>query len=471
MTDIVLINPPLSLEERYGHLSPGGSLMPPLGLCNLAAVTREKGYKTEIVDSVALCLDFEETVGKILALSPKYVGITAATVSIHSAAKFANLLKKTNNKATIIIGGPHLTAVPYETMERFPEFDIGVIGEGEDTISELLEGLESGRELRGIRGLIIRNESKLFMTEGRPFIEDLDTLPMPAWDLLPSLPEYYRPSLLRLSRLPATGLVTSRGCTGKCIFCDRSVFGNRCRAHSADYVIEMIKLLHFKYKMKEIFIFDDNFIIFRSRLFKICETLMKENLDLTWSCFARIDFITPEVLEAMKEAGCRTISYGVETGSQDILNFLEKGIDLEKAVQVLRWTKEKGIMTRALFMIGLPGETEETMRMTINFAKRREIDDIAITIFTPLPGAKLTDDIEKYGEFENDWRKMSQHYPVFVPSGLQREDIEKYCNLAYKEFYLRPRIICKFLSRMDSFAHLRGFIKAGIPFIKTLFRD
>ena len=189
MIDIVFVSPPLSLEERYGHLAPGGSLMPLIGLCNLAAVTRTKGYTTRILDSVALCLGFEETIASLTELSPKYVGLTAATVSIHNAAEVARLLKQRNSNITTIIGGPHVTAVPVESMQRFAHFDVAVVGEGEATIVELLEGLQNGRDLKEIPGLVVRDEGEVIMTEPRSFIKDLDSLPMPAWDLLPPMPK------------------------------------------------------------------------------------------------------------------------------------------------------------------------------------------------------------------------------------------------------------------------------------------
>jgi anaerobic magnesium-protoporphyrin IX monomethyl ester cyclase len=466
--DILFVNPPLSLEERYGHLSPGGSLIPPLGLCCLAAVTRKKGFETRILDAPAHCFTIKNTVEEILRFNPRYLGLTAATVSIHNAGKVAQLVKSRNKNIKILIGGSHLTSVAEKTMNIFSGFDIGVVGEGEITIIELLETLDGSNnnyDLTQIDGLIFRQDGKLQVNAPRKYIEDLDSLPKPTWDLLPELKKHYRPSILRGYYLPATGIVTSRGCTGKCTFCDRSMFGSKLRANSAERVVEIMEELHLKYGMKEIFIFDDNIMLFRQRLEKICALLIEKRMKLKWSCFARIDFAYPDGLKMMKEAGCHLVAYGIESGNQEMLNFLQKNITLEKVRKVIRWTKQAGLIAEGLFMMGVPRETNKTMETTINFAKSNPLDDIAVTIFTPLPGSKLYKEIDQFGRFHEDWKKMSQHYPVFVPDGLTMEEIIRFNNKALREFYLRPQKIPNLLRRFKSIRHLAGFIYAGMLFI------
>jgi radical SAM superfamily enzyme YgiQ (UPF0313 family) len=195
---IVLLDPPLSLKERYAGMGRAGSFVPPLGLCSLAAVTRANNINTVIIDAPSRNMGFQEVVSTILKLDPSYVGITAVTVSINNAARIARMLKEKNNKIKIIVGGPHLTAVPEETMRRFPQIDIGVIGEGELTLIDLIQALENNRPLREIKGLVIRNDGEIEITPPRPSIEDLDSLPMPAWDLLPDFPHRYREAMVQL---------------------------------------------------------------------------------------------------------------------------------------------------------------------------------------------------------------------------------------------------------------------------------
>ena len=471
--DILFVNPPLSQEERYGHLSPGGSLMPPVGLCSLAAVTREEGFETRILDAPALRLTKKDTVEEIVRLNPRYLGLTAATVSIHSAGAVACEVKRCNRDIKVLIGGPHLTSVPEKTMKIFSGFDIGVVGEGERTIVELLKAPDAGKDgndLDQMDGLIFKQDGKFKFNAPRKYIDNLDSLPMPAWDLLPELKKYYRPSILRGYHLPATGIITSRGCTGKCTFCDRSMFGSNLRANSAEYVVDLMEELHFRYGIKEIFLYDDNMMLFRQRLEKICASLIKKRLKLKWSCFARIDFARPEALKMMKEAGCHLVAYGIESGNQEMLDFLQKNITLERIRQVIRWTKQAGLIAEGLFMMGLPRETENTMQETIDFAKSNPLDDIAITVFTPMPGSKLHKEIEQYGQFEEDWQKMSQHYPVFVPEGLTREEILEFNNRGLREFYLRPKMFFNLLRRITSIKHLAEFIRAGLSFVVRIMK-
>ena len=465
---IVFVNPPISMEERYGKLSAGGSYLPPLGLCYLAAVTRENGFDTKIVDSVALKLDYENVLSEILSDNPKYVGITASTIAIFNAAELAEMIKNQDDTIVVIIGGPHVTAVPEETMIKFPQFNIGVIGEGEVTIIDLLKTYNEGGNLGKVNGIIFKENNQVKLTNPRAFIKNLDSLPMPAWDLLPDLPRYYHPSAQSVKRLPSSSLATARGCPGKCIFCDRRVFGNYCRAHSADYVIKMIKHLHFNYGIRDIQIDDDTFMTFKHRLAEVCQTLIQEDLGLSWNCLARVDHVNPEVLKFMRKAGCWQIQYGIESGSQKILDFLKKGVNLRQIEQAIRWTKESGISPKGFFMIGCPLETEETIIETIEFAQKLDLDDFQMTFFTPFPGSKIYEIASQYGTFNNDWKGMNEYNVTFVPNALTKEILEKYYTKAFKKFYLRPKIVLSYLKRMRRWKVILELSKIAFSFLKNV---
>lgn len=445
MADIIFVNPPLTLEERYGKLSAGGSLLAPLGLAILAAITRDGGYKTEIIDASALKLSNNEAVNEILRREPKYVGITATTIAVHNAAALAYELKKKRNGIITILGGPHISSIPEDTLIRFPQFDIGVIGEGDTTIIEMIRALEGKKDLGAVRGIIIRDNKGLKLTEPRELFFDLDSLPFPAWDLLPNLTQYYRPAANSFYRLPSTGMVTSRGCPGRCIFCDRTVSGNRLRMYSASYLIGMVKHLYSNYGIRDIIFHDDNFIAFKKRLIEFCGMLKKEGLKLSWSCTARVDMVSPGILKMMKEAGCWQIAYGIESGSQEVLDFLKKGITLEQVKYALKCTREAGIMNRGYFMIGVPTETASTIRKTIDFLLELKLDDFHMSMYTPHPGTEISKSINKYGTVDNDWRKFGGWHPVFIPKDLTKEQLLSYHKLAFRKFYFRPRIICKYL--------------------------
>lgn len=467
MKKILFVNPPLSLEERYGDMAESGTTTPPLGLCLLAGITRDKGYETSILDAEVLRLSFKETFDKIKKKDPHYICITAVTISILNAAKLAKMIKEVMKKP-LIIGGPHLTAVPIETMNRFKEFDIGVVREGENTIIELFYALENNKSLEDVNGLIIRQGEELKLTQPRDFIKDMDRLPMPAWDLLPDLTKYYKTPTFSFGRSPATSLITSRGCIGQCLFCDRQVFGNVIRGYSSEYIINMIKHLQENYGIKEVIIHDDAFVILRKRLIEFCNTVINEKMDITWSCNARVDLVNPDILNLMKHAGCWQIGYGIESGRQSILDFIKKGTKLEHIEKAIKWTKKAGIRTRGFFMMGYPTETEESIRETIDFAKRIPVDDFQITFFTPLPGSEAHAIVKNYGEFDYDWSKMSMWEPIFIPKGLTKEKLIKFQKMAFREFYFRPKIIFSYLENLKSLENIVKLIKGGISLLKCL---
>lgn len=444
MTDIVLVNPPVTGKERYGALAGGGEYMPPLGLANLAAFIRQHGYSVKIVDCCVLKLTLADVVKQILSYKPKYVGITAVTISINKAAALAKMLKEQKPNLKIILGGCHISVLPEETMKGFSQFDIGVLGEGELTIVELLRVLQESSSLDNVKGIIFRGNGMLKINEMRPLIEDLDSLPFPAWDLLPDITKFYRPSGFSFKRLPITSLVTLRGCPMRCTFCNDGPFARTVRMNSPEYVIEMIKFLQRNYGIKGFAIFDGTFVIDKERTINICELMIKEKLNLTWSCNGRINLMTREILKLMKRAGCWLIAYGIESGSQQILDFIQKDIDLTKAYQVISWTREEGILAKGYFMIGNLKENEESIRSTLNFALRSGLDLFSVTYFTPLPGTLDYMRAKHYGKFNNNWYLLSFHNIVFIPQGLDKETIHFYRQYLVKRFYLRSRIILKY---------------------------
>lgn len=434
------------MEERYGTLAKAGSKLPPLGLCNLAAVARDTGAEVSIIDAPTLGLGVKETFEAIEAFNPDLIGITAVTISINNAAQLANYIKEKKIQSPIILGGPHVTATVKETLSRFPQFDFAVIGEGEDTLLELVVGPGKNLSVEKVPGLAFRRNGDIVFSPPRPFIENLDKLPLPGWDLLPDFPKAYSQSAMRSHRFPSACLITSRGCYGKCTFCDTACFGRRIRNHSAEYVIAMIKDLINRYSVKDISFYDDNFIAFPQRISKICKMIIDEKLDITWSCDSRIDAVQSlDQLQVLKKAGCWQICYGIESGNQKILNEVRKNVSLERIKQVVEWTDKAGIYVKGFFMMGLPLETEETIRETINFAKELPLTNAHVTFTTPLPGSELYNTASRYGVFDNDWSKMNMWTPVFIPYGLTEKILQKNKKKFFREFYLRPRIVYNYL--------------------------
>ena len=472
MKDIVFLNPPLSQEERYSIKFKAGGQTPPTGLAILAAVVREKGYSTAIVDGAALNLDFNETVDKLLNHNPKYIGITAVTISIFNAVEVAKLIKQKNKRVKIILGGPHLTAAPMETLKRFGKFfDIGVLGEGELTLIELLDTLEKNKNLSRVKGIIYKNtKNKHIINKPRESIKDLDSLPFPAWDLLPNLAKFYCPPAHTLKRLPAALLIPSRGCPGQCVFCDNKVFGRIFRSHSADYIIKMIKKLQKDYGIKEIQFRDDNLLVFRKMLTELCNKIIEQKIDIKWSCAGRVDMVNFDILKLMKKAGCWQIWYGCESGSDKILKEIKKYTTVEKIKNAINLTKKAEISPCGFFMIGMPKETEEDIKKTISLLLELPLDEFHISHLTPFPGSEFYDTASKYGWFDNDWKKMSGWQILFVPKGLTKERLTYYSNQAFRKFYFRPRIILSYIKKITSIKNLKVYSLAFLGFLEYTFK-
>jgi len=446
MARVIFVWPPVTAEERYGAIGEAGTFMPPLGIASLAAVVRNAGHEVSILDCEALGLSPSQSTQSIAAWKPDYVGFSSTTLGIFAAGEVAKILQDNQNNLKIIIGGPHVTSVPKKTMQLFSHFDIGVLGEGERTIIELLDAVENNGKLDRVDGLALRKGGAIHLTEKRQLIRVLDELPIPAYDLFPRLNETYRAPVFSLYREPTMSVILSRGCPGRCCFCDRSVFGKATRAHSVEYVMSLWKMLHFQYGIRDIMVQDDTFTAFRKLLIGVCERLKTEKLDIRWTCNARVDYMTPEILKLMKEAGCWSISYGIESGSQRILDYMGKRITLAQVQQAVRWTKEIGIRSRGFFILGYPTESQAEVSKTIEFMLTLDLDDIHVSLFTPFPNTGSYYQALENGTLDDDWSKMSQWNPVFKPAGFEDDDLERYLRRAVRKFYLRPRVIFSYLS-------------------------
>jgi len=469
--------------DMWGALSDVGSVLPPLGLCYLAAVSRNLNWDALIIDCYAEKLTAAAAVQKISAFGPDIVGITATTQEIDMAAQLAAALKRALPERMVILGGVHVTSLPVETLERYPAFDLAFIGESEATLPEFLEAYQADRPFATIAGLALRRQPRevpqtltthcgatgngtVFLTSQRPPIDNLDELPLPAFDLLLPLDRHYRPAVYNYKRLPAAGLVTSRGCPGKCSFCDRSVFGNRIRMLSADRILDMICELKTRYGIREISFYDDTLVAHRKRFEALCERLITAKLDITWSCNARVDMVSPERLDLMRRAGCWQISYGIESGEQAMLNVLKKRITLAQVEKAVTWSRAAGLTVKGYYMIGVPGETPATLKKTERHLLGLPLDDILLEYFTPFPGTELYDRILAKNIPLPDWSQLNTFELAYIPFGLNRRALETAYRRIIIRFYLRPRIIWSYIRRFASPFKMLLLARAFIKFIK-----
>lgn len=466
---ILFINPPTSHKDLYGEwdMSDVKSVSPPIGVLSIAALARDAGHAVYFIDAATLGYNLDMIFQEMEDIDPDIVCITSMTISIDSAGNLAREIKNKYCNKPVILGGVHITALPEDTMRRYPAVDIGVLGEGEYTFMELVDRLEHGGGFQNIVGIIYRKSTGTSVrNRSRDFISNLDRLPFPAWDLVKPTPKY-RLSAYGTKEDNSFGLITSRGCPGQCIFCDKSVFGKRFRAHSAEYVVDQIQLLKETRGMVDFLFYDDFFVANKRRLKRICELLRERGLKISWSCCSRVDSVDPDVLKLMKENGCWMIEFGIESGSQKILDFMKKNITLEQTETGVRLTREAGIITKGNFIFGNLLETAETLEETINFAIKIKIDYFQHTFLSPLPGSYIYEIASQYGEFDREWKKMSTFAINFIPHGLTREELVYYSKYAWRKFYLRPRIIMNELKKARNIQSFGRLVRGAKAFVKS----
>ncbi len=460
---VVLVNPPMRIEQVYGIFSPWGGASPPTGMCYIAAVLREQGFDVSILDAEALGLDCGETVSRILAKDPQIVGLACKTLWVENAHRVARELKARAPDVMVVAGGNHVTALPERSLQAFPAFDLVVVGEGEKTFLELATALNDGRDLKSVPGLALRENGGAARTPPRERIRNLDELPFPAFDLLPDLATHYRPALTSVEKLPAFSVVASRGCPCHCTFCDRGVFGNRVTTHSPEYTVALLRTLVDTYGIRYLLFDDDNLLLNRKRLFRLLDLMKDQELRLPFTCQSRVDTVDEERLRCLKEAGCRMVLFGIESGSQRILDAMKKGITVDQIRKAIALTHEFRIRAQGFFILGYPGETEETMQETVQMIRDCRFDDVGVFLFSPLPGSEAYRDIVAQGTFAEDWSRMnSLDEVVFVPEGLTAEKLREYSDRCYRACYAGARQALSLFKRCTSLAHLRA-LASSVP--------
>ena len=471
---VLLLNPPTSFEQLYGDwdLSPLDTYTPPLGIMHIASYIREHGHQARILDLQPGGTDIAEAVQQTVSFHPDVIGLSAMTINCLNAKRIAEELKGAGCKAPIVLGGAHMTAVPVQTMRAFESVEYGVIGEGEITFLDLIETLADHRPVAGVQGLVWRDATgAVVMNDRRPFIENLDSLPIPAWDLLEGFPDRYPSSLLESKRVPAAGIMTSRGCPFSCTFCDNRVFGTKVRHFSADYSLRMIRHLVSEYAIKDLMVLDDNFLLDREKLFTICDTMISEGIDLSWYCIAHAKSMTPDRLHAIKKAGCWFVEMGIESGNDEILKRIRKKTDSQEIASAARAARKAGLMTKGNFIFGLPGETLRTLEETIQFALDIDIDFFQQSFLTAWPGCQIHSELytlDGTGGGIESWGMLAHQRVTHVPEGMTEDELIKLSKQAFRRFYLRPKIMLRLLPLMMTPRGLKLGLLSLFVFLKTI---
>jgi radical SAM superfamily enzyme YgiQ (UPF0313 family) len=456
---ITLINPPASHVESLYVV---GMKAPPLGLAYLASTLERSGHEVEIIDASALELSISQIKSVLEKDQPEIIGVTATTPTIYNAFKIVKAAKEVCPGSFTVLGGSHPSFQPTETLKECPYLDAVCVGEGEETIVELAEALKGNKCLSDVKGIAYKSKGNVMKNPPRPFIENLDSLPFPAWHLLP-MGNY----TLFGKKTVICHMMSSRGCPFQCIFCSSSLFfGKKYRARTAKNVVDEMECLISKYNPESIEFSDDEFTLNGKRVEDICSEIKRRGLDVWWACSSRVDTISTSLLKKMRAAGCFLIYFGIESGSQRILNYIKKGISIEQVRKAVRWTREAGIKTLGSFIIGFPDETKEEIEKTVRFSKELKLDYAQFSIATPYPGTELYEMAKrKRLLFTEDWSRYTAAKPVMAMKNLNIEELLRIFKKAYIRFYLSPAILLRNLNR-NTFKVLNLTVKSAF---KSLF--
>jgi anaerobic magnesium-protoporphyrin IX monomethyl ester cyclase len=433
---VTLVNPP-SPKGSTVHLP-----LAVLGLGYLAAVLEKNNYQVDVIDCPALRLSYDEFKNEISKRQPDIVGVTSATLTYKSALRIAKIAKETCPKCLTVIGGIHVTFWDDRALQECPELDVVVRKEGENTLLELVQRIEAGKNYEDVIGTTTRKNGEITRNPDRPYIEDLDSLPFPAVHLWP---------IERIRKYEDIFyLMTTRGCAYWCEFCSTvRMHGRKYRVRSPKNVVDELEFLFKNYGATQFTFADDVFTLDKARTEEICSEILKRKLNIKWSAGTRVDMLTKELLLKMKQAGCVSVWFGVESGTQQVLDEMRKGISIEQTMKAFSWVREAGLMPAPNVVIGFPGETKQTIWRTIKFVEKISPDYISCyDVATPFPGTPMYELVKEKGYLKiTDFDKYDINTPVFETPWLSMKELLKIRERAFQHFYLRPDYILRMYSK------------------------
>ncbi|MBE7529466.1 MAG: radical SAM protein [Ardenticatenaceae bacterium] len=491
--DILLVNPPtpdgglwIRTQHRVGRRTRENMVWPQVSLAQMAALLHPV-YKVGIIDANAERMGWEEFTRQLDIYKPKYY-MTQVTAPTLENDMFGCFLAKARGAKTIAFG-THVTPIPKETLRPYPPLDFVLVGEPDLTIRDLLDHLENRFDERsleinrifekhdmlykpainedgtvnmhGIKGVAWRNGEEIVVNFTRPFIQDLNDLPIPLHEMLP-LQKYRMP----LIKGPFTFIVTSRGCPAGCTYCIKHVsYQYSTRLRSPQLLVEEMWQLK-KLGIHNIHMYADLFTVNRDQVVELCKLMIEQKINIRWTCNSRVDYVDEEMLELMGKAGCRLISWGIESGNEQILRHARKGAYPEKAARSLQWAKNAGIMNWGYFIIGLPGETEETIRQTIDFAKKLPLDIALFHVAAPYPGTPFFFEVVENGWFRpgTRWENVDMDKGTVLDyPNLSAERLLYWQKRAFREWAFRPGPIFTYLKMlMSDVSTLRSALSVGL---------
>lgn len=467
MIDVLFVNPPspdgdiiIRDINRSGRKTRERMIWPQTNLAYLAAVLKDK-YSVELIDCIALKMQWKELQKLIEIKKPRYIVSNVISTTLTNDM-YTMFLGKSIGAVTIGTG-PHLTELYEDSFKKFPSIDYAIRGEAEITVRQLIDTIEMKGDISAVEGIVYRDgNGRIIATKDRPFIEDLDSLPIPMHELLP----------LNKYRVPFFGnytfIVTSRGCPYKCIFCRQIVmWKGKFRTRSAENILKEIKYL-INLGVKNILFQADTFTVDKKVVIELCRKIIENNINIRWACNTHISSIDEEMVKWMKKAGCWMIAAGIESGSQQVLDMMKKGTKIGQIRKVVKFIHDSGIEVWGYFIIGLPGETKETIEQTIKFSLELPLDMANFAVGAPYPGTEFyVMARDNKWLTAKKWEDFDQNYSAIVGyPHLTTGDIIKGIKRANIRFFSRPkhafRILREFFSDISMANYLMGIIYGHI---------
>ncbi|TKJ28068.1 MAG: B12-binding domain-containing radical SAM protein [Chloroflexi bacterium B3_Chlor] len=464
---VLVTNPPWPGEGygarsdvRWPHKRTDKYLEYPIYLGYIVAVLEEAGVEVGFIDGVMEEMSIADFSRAVSSTRPDLVVIECSTPSIDYDLETARAVKDSVDGTSVALIGSHATFFHEEILSDNPAVDAICRGEAEMTVKELALSLSSGDDLRQVKGLSYREGEEVRVNPVRPLIQDLDSLPFPARHIVRH--DGYRAAIY--SGDCPTAMVSSRGCPHHCIYClwPETLYGHKFRARSAANVVDEMEHVVRDYGVDEIYFDDDCLTLNKNRVLEMCRLLLKRGVDVKWIVQSRVDTVDREVLTAMKEAGCHYILFGVESGSPKMLEIMKKRISLDRGRQAFKDCRELGIRTQAFFLFGVPGETQETVEETIEFAKEIDADSTQFAIVIPHPGTELYETCMEQGWLVYDrWEDFAAENSLIETDHLTREEVEEARIRAYRRYYFRPSFVAKSALGVRSFRDMKRLFRGG----------
>jgi anaerobic magnesium-protoporphyrin IX monomethyl ester cyclase len=442
-TRVLLVQPAWSsVHGSFAEIATSKLFLPPVGLCYLAAALSREDCEVRILDSEAEGLTRRQEMDAIAACAPDLLGVTATTPAYHLAKRFCEDVKGEFPELPVVIGGPHVTGTGGEGLG--PAFDYAILGEGEASILLLVKAVRGEIDFESVPDLVYRVGGALRFVSRSSFIQDLDSIPFPKRDLLKQ--NLYKTEVPGRGVQRCTTITASRGCPFQCIFCAaRSIHGKIFRMRSVENILREIDDIRNRFGIPHLYFNDSTLTLKRECIMQLCEGLRKNKLDVTWEGMTRVNMIDKELLREMKKSGFVRLALGIESGDQRILDIMKKGVTLEEIREAYRMCREAGIQTESFAMLGLPGETRETIRRTAWFVRSiPEVRYSSFSIATPYPGTEL---LEMAKGVQHGLKLLSTDYSkyrrydggVMEVNGLSPEDLQTEQKRGLLIMHLAPR--------------------------------